>query len=383
MAKHPAALFWSWRPFLSDTHGVWENSWIRCPQARLSAHALHVFQADFKAVKNDVIRERSDAARFRFTQNGEPWLHIPISYAMKLSLADLAGTQPLMPEFMCAEVSRLMRHFLNDNTSPETTSFHIVTADSKHSLGERAAREAARRFLFTSLLISWANRRFGLLESGQRALVGSLQESSGLFLKQKFFSFPELLGESSAWRHSFEGGDYAVFRLTPEKYHYTHSPVSGRVLDIYSVEGRYYSCNPSAAVRLLTPFSKNCRVVTILDTDCAGGTAIGRVAMIEVVALMVGRIEQRYSECGYENPQSVEKSMFLRTGSPKALFRPGSSTVVLLFQPHRVHFANDLVENQQRGGVQSRFSVLLGTPLIETDVAVRSLLAMPAGEQAS
>ena len=33
------------------------------------------------------------------------------------------------------------------------------------------AREAARRFLFTSLLISWANRRFGLLESGQRALV--------------------------------------------------------------------------------------------------------------------------------------------------------------------------------------------------------------------
>jgi hypothetical protein len=157
--------------FLNDTRGVWENSWIRFPQARLSAHALHVFQADLKAVKNDVIRERSDAARFRFTQNGEPWLRIPISYAMKLSLADLAGTQPLMPEFMCAEVSRLMRHFLNDNTSPETTSFHIVTADSKHSLGERAAREAARRFLFTSLLISWANRRFGLLESGQRALV--------------------------------------------------------------------------------------------------------------------------------------------------------------------------------------------------------------------
>ena len=138
--------------FLSDTRGVWENSWIRFPQARLSAHALHIFQADLKAVKNDVIRERSDAARFRFTQNGEPWLRIPISYAMKLPLADLAGTQPLMPEFMCAEVSRLMRHFLNDNTSPETTSFHIVTADSKHSLGERAACEAARRFLFTGYM---------------------------------------------------------------------------------------------------------------------------------------------------------------------------------------------------------------------------------------
>ncbi len=157
--------------FLSDSREVWENSWIRFPQSRLSAHALRVFHADLRSVKNDLISERSDADRFRFTQNGELWLRIPISYAMKLSLADLAGTQPHMPEPMRAEVSRLMRHFLNDNTSPETTSFHIVTADSKYSLGERAAREAARRFLFASLLISWANRRFGLLENGQRALV--------------------------------------------------------------------------------------------------------------------------------------------------------------------------------------------------------------------
>ena len=215
-----------------------------------------------------------------------------------------------------------------------------------------------------------------------RALVGSMEETSGLFLKQKFFSFPELLGESSPWQRSFEGGDYAVFRLTPEKYHYTHSPVSGRVLDLYSVAGRYYSCNPNAAVQLLTPFSKNRRVVTIFDTDCASGSAVGRVAMIEVVALMVGHIEQRYSECRYENPRSVEKGVFLRAGAPKALFRPGSSTVVLLFQPNRVRFAKDLIENQSRGDVQSRFSAMLGRPLTETDAAVRSLLATPAGEEA-
>ncbi|HEY5175212.1 MAG TPA: phosphatidylserine decarboxylase [Terriglobales bacterium] len=213
-----------------------------------------------------------------------------------------------------------------------------------------------------------------------RALIGSMEQTSGLFLKQKFFSFPELLGENSRWQHSFEGGDYAVFRLTPEKYHYTHSPVSGCVLDVYSVEGRYYSCNPNAAVQLLTPFSKNRRVATILDTDCAGGSAVGRVAMIEVVALMVGKIEQRYSACRYENPRSVEKGMFLQAGAPKALFRPGSSTVVLLFEPNRVRFANDLVENQRRGDVQSRFSAMLGGPLTETDVAVRSLLATPAEE---
>jgi len=213
-----------------------------------------------------------------------------------------------------------------------------------------------------------------------RALVGSMRESSGLYLKQKFFSFPELLGEGSPWQSSFAGGDYAVFRLTPEKYHYTHSPVSGRVLEIYSVGGRYHPCNPNAAVQLLTPVSKNRRVVTLLETDYAGGSGIGRVAMIEVVALMVGQIEQRYSDERYENPRAVEPGMLLQAGAPKALFRPGSSTVVLLFQRGRIRFAPDLIRNQHRCGVQSRFSVTLGEPLTETDVAVRSLLALPAEE---
>ena len=166
--------------------------------------------------------------------------------------------------------------------------------------------------------------------------------------------FPELLGEGSNWPSSFEGGDYAVFRLTPEKYHYTHSPASGEVLAFYSVEGRYSLAILMPRCNLITPVSKNRRVVTILDTDCPDGSGVGRVAMIEVVALMIGQIEQRYSEHRYENPQPVEKGMFLRGGAPKALFRPGSSTVVLLFQRDRVRFAQDLVENQRRDEVRSR-----------------------------
>ncbi|MGA2902298.1 MAG: hypothetical protein ABSD98_00585 [Candidatus Korobacteraceae bacterium] len=157
--------------FLSDTREVWENSWIRFPESRLSKRALQILQSDLQVARNGSSSERSDALRFRFTRNGEPWLRIPISYALKLSLADLVGMQPHMPQAMQAEASRLMRHFLNDNTSPETTSFHIVAGERTRSLGEQTARETARRFLFTSLLMSWANLRFGLLESGQRALV--------------------------------------------------------------------------------------------------------------------------------------------------------------------------------------------------------------------
>ena len=157
--------------FLNDTRGVWENSWVRFPESRLSRYAREVFDADLQVAREGAVVERSDALRFRFVQERETWLRIPISYALKLSLAELVGSQPHMPEPMRTEALRMMSHFLNDNTSPETTSFHVVSGDGTRSLGAEVAREAARRFLFTSLLTSWANRRFGLIENGQRALV--------------------------------------------------------------------------------------------------------------------------------------------------------------------------------------------------------------------
>ena len=215
-----------------------------------------------------------------------------------------------------------------------------------------------------------------LCPADSRVMVGSLGETSGLFIKDKFFQFPELLGgKGSRWTRRFTEGDFAVFRLTPEKYHYTHVPVAGEVADFYAVQGRYHSCNPNAAVQLLAPYSKNRRVVTVLDTDCDGGEQVGYVAMIEVVALMVGQIEQRYSDERYDDPQPLRKGMLLRRGAPKALFRPGSSTVVLVFQPGRVRFAPDLLHNQNKPGVRSRYSLGFGQPVVETDVKVRSLLA--------
>jgi phosphatidylserine decarboxylase len=213
-----------------------------------------------------------------------------------------------------------------------------------------------------------------------RVLLGSFGEVSSLFLKGKFFHFNELLGaDRRDWTTVFEGGDFAVFRLTPDKYHYNHTPVAGLVRDIYEVSGRYHSCNPGAVVASVTPYSKNARVVTILDTDVPGGSRVGLVAMIEVVALMIGDIVQCYSETRYDDPQPVRRGMFLEKGKPKSLYRPGSSTDVLLFQQGRVCFCRDLLENMRRPGVQSRFSLGFGRPLVETDLQVRSPVAVAAG----
>jgi phosphatidylserine decarboxylase len=208
-----------------------------------------------------------------------------------------------------------------------------------------------------------------------RVLVGSFHETSLIFLKEKFFSFTELLGQDKGtWHRAFCGGDFAVFRLTPDKYHYNHTPVAGKVLDFFAIDGVYHSCNPTAVVSVATPYSKNKRVVTVIDTDVPGGTGVGLVAMIEVVALMIGDIVQAYSQEAYDAPQQIEIGMFLQKGQPKSLYRPGSSTDILIFQEGRIDFAGDILDNMRQIGVSSRFTQGFQKPLVETDIRVRSLL---------
>ena len=212
-----------------------------------------------------------------------------------------------------------------------------------------------------------------------RVIVGALEEVAALQIKGKFFAFEELLGaDKRQWLDSFRGGDFALFRLTPDKYHYNHTPVAGRVVDFYGIDGSYHSCNPQAIIAEATPFSKNRRVVTIFDTDVAGGSGVGKVAMLEVVALMIGGIDQCYSSRSYDDPQPLKVGMFVERGRPKSLYRPGSSTDVLLFEAGRIDFAADLLNNRSRHDVRSRFTAGFQKPLVETDIQVRSLLASAA-----
>lgn len=214
-----------------------------------------------------------------------------------------------------------------------------------------------------------------------RMLCGDCGDSTLLDIKQKLFHCDELLGRNTQWPDHFINGHYALFRLTPDKYHYNHLPVTGVVRDLYEVEGCFHSCNPGAAIRVAQPYSKNHRVVTVLDTDVPGGSGCGLVAMVEVVALMIGEIVQCYSDTRYVRPRAIRAGMFVKRGQPKSLFRPGSSTTVLLFQAGRVRFADDLLRNQARADIASRYSIASASPAVETDVRVRSFIAtgQPAG----
>lgn len=212
-----------------------------------------------------------------------------------------------------------------------------------------------------------------------RVLIGSQSEASSVCLKGKLFAWDELVGrQQTRWHAAFSGGDAAVFRLTPDRYHWNHTPVSGVVEAICELDGSFHSSHPMALIAEATPLSKNRRTVTIIDTDVAGGTRVGLVAMVEVVALMIGDLVQRYSVERYADPRPLMPGMFVRKGAPKSVFRPGSSTTVLLFQPGRVRFDADLMAHARRTDALSDYSLAFGRRCIEVDVRVRSPIAMRA-----
>lgn len=162
--------------FLSGTPGqVWENSWVRFPQRCLGPAAHAVLMHDLKADKADPDSPaRSDIDRF-FCAAGEPLVRVPVSYLMKLALADALSPPPGRLEASLAEPSptsqRLLDHYLNDNSSPETVSFYVVSM--AHGGPRAIAQEFAQRFLLTQLLCKYASAKFELRARGQQPVVYS------------------------------------------------------------------------------------------------------------------------------------------------------------------------------------------------------------------
>ncbi|MGH7369645.1 MAG: hypothetical protein ACREIN_02010 [Candidatus Methylomirabilaceae bacterium] len=155
-----------------NPHGVWENSWVRFPSRVLSRYARHTLDFDLLADKRHLRGgPRSDVARFFFHQRGEEWVRVPISYLIKLALADLVGSQPDLPVFVRRAGERLMRQFSNDNTSPETRSSYVIPLRPATRMGSSVARETCKRFLITHLLTMYANTKFLLAANGQQAMV--------------------------------------------------------------------------------------------------------------------------------------------------------------------------------------------------------------------
>lgn len=168
----PPACLDSLKGFLyGNDAGVWENSWVRFPEYRLTPWTRKLLARDFLADKSILHpRQRSDVQRFRCMHKGETHLRLPISYLLKLALANVISVDDTLSPVLFKTGKSLMDNYISDNTSPEVLSFTIPTA-AQGKIGDLAAAETARTLLFSQLLIQYANKSFGLEASGQKCLL--------------------------------------------------------------------------------------------------------------------------------------------------------------------------------------------------------------------
>jgi hypothetical protein len=156
---------------VENPSGVWENSWVRFPARCLGPYSQSVFSLDTRADKSCCDSpKRKDADRFCLRENGEKMLRIPVSYLLKLALAEAVGP-PETPGQIRRSAEEIMGHFLSDNTSPETYSFYPSATGEDGRIGPRTAAETQKRFLLCQLLTQYANTAFELAPRGQGAMV--------------------------------------------------------------------------------------------------------------------------------------------------------------------------------------------------------------------
>lgn len=129
----------------------------------------------------------------------------------------------------------------------------------------------------------------------------------------------------------YYGGFVLVFRLTVDDYHRFFYIDDGLRSGNRTVTGVFHTVNPVAGERV-SVYKENHREYSLLKSE-----HFGTVLMMEVGALLVGRIVNRHGR------QRV------RRGMEKGYFEFGGSTVVLIFEKGRIEVDGDIRRNSKEG----------------------------------
>ncbi|MEZ6122074.1 MAG: phosphatidylserine decarboxylase [Planctomycetaceae bacterium] len=166
---------------------------------------------------------------------------------------------------------------------------------------------------------------------GRHLCVPDLSRCDGLFVKGSMFSLRQLLKDDTL-ADRYADGSLLLSRLCPVDYHRFHFPAAGVPGTANVINGPLYSVNPIALCRNIRILATNKRSVTELQTD-----DIGKVLLLEIGATCVGSIRQTY-----------QPGTAVKKGDEKGYFRFGGSSTITIFEPGRIRFDDDLVENSKQ-----------------------------------
>ena len=182
---------------------------------------------------------------------------------------------------------------------------------------------------------------------GRHLCIPDLSSCDGLFVKGEMFDLKTLIWDQELARR-YENGSLLLSRLCPTDYHRFHFPIDGKPSSAKLLNGHLFSVNPIALCQNIQILATNKRVLTELVTE-----SCGTVLIMEIGATCVGGICQTYKA-----DSAVAK------GDEKGYFRFGGSSTIVIFEPGRVVFDEDLVEHSsQHRELYARMGDSMGTIL--------------------
>lgn len=119
--------------------------------------------------------------------------------------------------------------------------------------------------------------------------IGQFTTGNLAHAKGKGFDLISLLGGEQQLAEIFDAGDFATLYLAPHDYHRIHMPIAGTLSSMIHVPGQLFSVNPLVVNTIPNVFARNERVIAIFDT------AIGKIALILVGAMLVASIETTWA----------------------------------------------------------------------------------------
>jgi len=165
---------------------------------------------------------------------------------------------------------------------------------------------------------------------GRTLVLPGIRPDVPLRIKNSQVTLSALLQDERAAAR-YAGGTALVFRLAPADYHRFHFPDSGVASPSREVGHGLHSVHTIALLGG-APCFRNQRMISFLDSRI-----FGRIAVVEVGAMLVGGIRQTYS------PGTVER------GQEQGYFCFGASTVILVIEMGRLNVDEDLLRDSASG----------------------------------
>ena len=156
-----------------------------------------------------------------------------------------------------------------------------------------------------------------------------IEENSIFKIKDSYYRVEDLI-KNKELADEFIGGNLLIFRLTVDDYHRYSYPASGKKGKNIHIKGVFHTVNPIALERY-NFYKRNSREYTVLET-----IEFGKMIMVEVGAIMVGKIRNHHQE--YE----------FKRGEEKGYFEFGGSTIVLITK-NNIKIDDDIITNTNNG----------------------------------